>query len=180
MKLKPDEAALFFRLFFPLLDYVNEKYKVEPDFEKISASEKIDLWKAFNLAQFLWERPQLLDEYLQMFDFSDEDGRIILGWKRRLSGKFIIERHLKKGSVFILANDNSVYMVNGIFSDWNEMLGGAPLPVMVNATLIPFKDVIISDGLVSVSSVRFGRNYSAVFKEIYMNAKHRGTIITSF
>lgn len=167
MKLKPDEAALFFRLFFPLLDYVNEKYKVEPNLERISASEKIDLRKIFNVAQFLWKRPQLLDEYLQMSDASDEDGRIILGWKRRISGTFIIERHLKKGSVFIFANDNSVYMVNGIFSDWNEMLGGAPLPIMVEATLIPFKDVIISDGMVSVSNVHFGRNYSDVFKDLY-------------
>ena len=71
-------------------------------------------------------------------------------------------------------------MVNGIFSDWNEMLCGAPLPLMVKATLIPFKDVIISDELVSMFRVHFGRNYSNAFKEVYMNAKRSGTIITSF
>lgn len=180
MKLKPDDAALFFRLFFPLLDYVNAKYKVEPTFEKISASAKTDLQKVFNVAQFLWKRPTLLDEYLQVSDASDEDARIILGWKRRISGTFVVERHLKKGSVFILTNDNSVYMVKGIFSDWNEMLCGAPLPTMVNATLIPYKDVIISDGMVSVFNVHLGRNYSDAFKEVYMNAKRNGTIKTSF
>ena len=52
-----------------------------------------------------------------MSDFSDEDGRIIQGWKRRISGKFVVERHLKKGSVFILPDDNSVYMVNGQTTD---------------------------------------------------------------
>lgn len=179
MKLKPDDAALFFRLFFPLLDYVNEKYKVEPGLGRIAAPGKVDLRKAFNVAQFLWKRLPLLDEYLQVFDIPDEYRGIVLKWKRRISGTFIIERHLKKGSVFILTDDASVYMVNGIYSDWNEMLQGASLPIMVKATLIPFGNVIISDGLVSTSNVYFGRNHASEFRKIYMNAKNCGTIKTN-
>lgn len=86
MKLKPDDAALFFRLFFPLLDYVNEKYKVEPGLGRIAAPGKVDLRKAFNVAQFLWKRLPLLDEYLQVFDIPDEYRGIVLKWKRRISG----------------------------------------------------------------------------------------------
>ena len=179
MKLSPDDAELFCRLFFPLLDYVNEEYKVEPGLEKIAAPGQVDLRKAFNVAQFLWERTSLLDEYLQVCDVPVEYHEIVLGWKRRISGTFIIERHLKKGSVFILTDNASVYMVNGIYSDWNEMLGGAPLPLMVEATLIPFKDVIVSDGLVSASGIRFGRNYVGEFRDIYLNAKRCGNIYTN-
>lgn len=45
------------------------------------------------------------------------------------------------------------------------------LPIMLNATLIPFKDKIISDGLVIPYSVCFGKGYSSEFKNIYLTAK---------
>ena len=77
------------------------------------------------------------------------------------------------------ADDNSVYLVNGIFSSWEEMLQDTPLPVILQATLLPFKNVIISDGLISVQPVRFGRNIAVDFKETYMIAKRSGTLITN-
>ncbi len=52
-------------------------------------------------------------------------------------------------------------------------------PVMLTATLLPWKDVIISDGLVSITNINFGKTYSSDFKEIYLNAKRSGIIIKS-
>ena len=42
--------------------------------------------------------------------------------------------------------------------------------------LLPFKNAIISDGLVSVIPIIFGPNSKADFKEIYMDAKRNGEI----
>ena len=50
---------------------------------------------------------------------------------------------------------------------------------MLTATLLPWKDVIISDGLVSITNINFGKTYSSDFKEIYLNAKRSGIIIKS-
>ena len=50
----------------------------------------------------------------------------------------IFERHLKKGSVFISTNDESVYLVNGIIDSWEDMLSGVPTPIIVDAVLLPF------------------------------------------
>ena len=75
--------------------------------------------------------------------------------------------------------NNSVHLVNGIVSSWEEMLRAAPMPTLLNATLLPFKNVIISDGLVSVAPVMFGPSSRADFKEIYMDAKKNGKIKTS-
>lgn len=88
----------------------------------------------------------------------------------------MLERHLKKGSVFISIDTEEVYMVNGILSSWEEMFDDRPLPILLQATLIPFKDTIITDGLVTPFDVRFGRGYSSDFKEIYRNAKQNKTI----
>ena len=96
------------------------------------------------------------------------------GWKRRKAGRYILERHLKKDSVFISAEDGAVYMVKGLFSTWAEMLGECP--VLLDAVLIPFRDSIISDGLVAPYNINFGKGATEDFKEAYMNAKRNHTI----
>lgn len=55
----------------------------------------------------------------------------------------------------------------------------AIVPVLLNITLLPWNDVIISDGLVSITNIHFGRSYSYDFKEIYLNAKCNRKIIKS-
>ena len=96
------------------------------------------------------------------------------GWKRCKPGRYILERHLKKGSVFISAEDGGVYMVKGLCSTWEEMLGETP--VLLDAVLIPFRDSIISDGLVVPYRIYFGKGARADFKDAYMNAKKNQTI----
>ena len=59
------------------------------------------------------------------------------------------------------------------------MLRNAPMPTLIGATLLPYKNVIISDGLVSVMPIIFGPNSKADFKEIYMDAKKNGKIKTT-
>ena len=107
----------------------------------------------------------------------EEQREIILSWKRCISGTFIIERHLKKGSVFISDDNDTVYLVNGIIDSWEEMIP-APAPMIVKATLLPFRDIIISDVLVSAFPIRFGWNMADGFKETYMTAKKNKTIIS--
>ena len=98
---------------------------------------------------------------------------IVAGWKQCKPGRYILERHLKKGSVFISAEDGAVYIVKGLFSTWAEMLGEAP--VLLDATLIPFRGSIISDGLVMPHRICFGSGARADFKDAYMNAKRNNT-----
>ena len=165
-------------MFLPLLDYVNETYHVTVESVHFEG-ESIDPQDALDAARFLWERTWIIDDYLADVQLPEDNRDILVSWKRCITGTFIVERHLKKGSVFISADDNSVYLVNGIFSSWEEMLQDTPLPVILQATLLPFKNVIISDGLISVHPVRFGRNIAVDFKETYMIAKRSGTLITN-
>ena len=183
MTLDTENAKLFFKLFLPILDYVNLKYHVlENDgkfMEKWTLSQGINVQSALKTANKLWSDDTLIDEYLAQAQLSDENKNIVSSWKKHISGKFILERHLKKGSIFISMNDEKVYLVKGLNSTWSEMLDGMPPPVLLNATLLPWKDVIISDGLVALTPVYFGKGYSTEFKEIYMNAKHNSIIFNS-
>ena len=118
------------------------------------------------------------EEYLAIAELPKEYAQIVAGWKQCKPGRYILERHLKKGSVFISAEDGSVYMVKGLFSTWAEMLGESP--VLLDAVLIPFRGSIISDGLVVPYHIYFGKGAREDFKEAYMNAKRNHTIHFSF
>ena len=183
MTLDTENAKLFFKLFLPILDYVNLKYHVlendEKFMEKWSLSQGVNVQNALKTANKLWSDGTLIDDFLAQAQLSDESRNIVSSWKKYISGKFILERHLKKGSIFISLDDEKVYLVKGLNSTWREMLDGMPPPVLLNATLLPWKDVIISDVLVMFTPVYFGKGYSTEFTEIYMNAKHHSTIFHS-
>ena len=174
MTLEKQDAELFYQLWFPLLDYVNQKYQVCPSMGTIDRNRGVDAADAKKVANYLWSHTEVLQEYLAQADLSEELAQIVAGWAQCKPGKYIMERHLKKGTVFISEDDQTVYMVKGLFSTWEEMLGKGP--VLLDAVLIPFKDTIISDGLVRVYPFHFGRGYSEAFKDIYRKAKEGKTI----
>ena len=179
MVLSKEDAKLFYELFFPLLNYINNKFKINNEIQKLYYGKAVDLHAAKEIADRLWGNTELIDEYLAEKKLPEKHKNIIWGWKKRISGKFIVERHLKKGTIFIQAENNEVYLVSGIISSWEEMLCGRPLPVIMEAVLIPFGNVIISDGLVSVSNIFFGKNLRSEFKDIYLSAKKTGNIHSS-
>ena len=73
----------------------------------------------------------------------------------------------------------SVYQVRGINSSWEEMFFYMQPPVMIDATLLPYRGIITSDGLVSSLPVSFGGGIKKEFREIYSSAKTRKQILTS-
>ena len=87
-----------------------------------------------------------------------------------------MERHLKKGTIFISLENEEVYQVSGIISSWEEMFFGAPMPLIIEATFMPFRDVIISDGLVMPYNILIGGGMKRMFKDSYMAAKKSGQI----
>ena len=174
MRLEQSEAALFYQLWFPLLDFVNRKYHVCPKAGRIDQTHGVDGRDAKAIADYLWSHIAVIEEYLAVAELPEEYAQIIAGWKQCKPGRYILERHLKKGSVFISAEDGAVYMVKGLFSTWEEMLGESP--VLLDAVLIPFRGSIISDGLVVPYRICFGKGAIEDFKEVYMNAKRNHTI----
>ena len=177
MRLERSDAELFYQLWFPLLDFVNRKYHVCPSTETIDQEQGVDACNAKAIADYLWSHSGVIEEYLAVAALPNEYAQIVAGWKRCKPGRYILERHLKKGSVFISAEDGAVYVVKGLFSTWEEMLGESPM--LLDAVLIPFRDSIISDGLVAPYRIYFGKGATEDFKEVYMNAKRNHTIYFS-
>ncbi len=179
MILSDKDGQLFYKLWLPLLDYVNEKFKVNKKLKNIANSQGLNPTDVKEIANVLWDNTEIIDEYLSKKGQSlpDEHKEIVKSWKCCVQGTFIMERHLKKGTIFISSEDEEVYQVYGIVSSWEEMFPFAPLPLILEATFIPFRNVIISDGLVLPYNVLIGSNMKKQFKDIYMTAKKNGTLI---
>ncbi len=178
MILSEADAKLFFELWLELLDHTNKKYKVNPQLSEISPKVSLPIKKIMTVSDWLWEHPGEIDSYLsENSHLSTEQQEIVCGWKRFVRGSFIVERHLRKGSVFISSQTLKVYLVKGITDPWDYLLRHEPLPVMLHATLIPFRDTIISDGLVRPYDLMFGGGMKQELKDIYLSAKKNGKVI---
>lgn len=184
--LSPEGRRTFFRLFIPLLDFTNQKYEISEclsDDLRMGCPDTQDLKE---VADVLWANTETINEYIEateeQFGLEENDCRLLKSWRQPVSGRFILERHLAKGSVFIDAENTEtmkVYLVKGLTEPWSEMLSDFRPPILLQATLIPFGNCIITDGLVYPHNIIFGTGARSDFKDFYMHAKQNGKIITS-
>ena len=181
MILTNNDAKYFYDLWIPLLDYINKKYKILPELYGMNSPAGLPIQKIAIIANKLWENTAIIDEYISSSDSLNQNDKVqIMMWKDYfIHDEFIIDRHLKDGSIFISPHTEKVYLVKGIYSSMREMLDGLPMPQIVTATLIPFKDVIIHDGIVMPYGVTLGKNVSDQSKELYRSAKANNEIIKS-
>ena len=177
MTLSQEDGQLYYKLWRPLLDFVNRTYGINKKLKNIAEAKNLDPAEVKEVANKLWSEVEIIDRYIKENpELPAEHKEIIQSGKRRIQGKFIMERHLKKGTIFISMENEQVYQVSGIISSWEEMFYGASMPLIVEATFIPFRDVIISDGLVIPYNIILGGGMKRMFKDVYMAAKKSGQI----
>lgn len=178
MKLLEEDCLRFYNIWFNLLDYTNTKYKVTPNIKDLAHSTGINAEDISPLRDRLWMDNVILDEIVATnpFQFSEADISIVNSWRNRVSGKFILLKHLKNYSI-LLSNDN-IYGVIGIVSPFAEMFPSFVLPLMVEAVLLPFEGKIIYDSLLTKYPVSFGGGAKKGFQEEYRELKSKLGIVT--
>ena len=181
--LSSEESSNFFRLFLPLLQAVNYNYEISDTLEEQLRAGRPSMRDLKEVAAALWEDTGILDEYIkavaEQCGLPEEDRLVLESWKHPVSATFVLERHLSKGSIFINPETGKVYLVKGLTQKWSEMFPWAKPPIVLEATLIPSCGCIISDGLVAPLRVSLGPRYKDSFKQLYLEAKQSGKIITS-
>ncbi|WP_323088531.1 hypothetical protein [Allobaculum sp. JKK-2023] len=78
--------------------------------------------------------------------------------------------------MLILDNDR-VYCVSPFVSNWQEMVRDQQLPVMIETTLLPFKNQTTYDGLLRKMPMMFGPGVRSNLKEVYSTVRKAGAII---
>src|SRR5205823_14622393 len=110
---------------------------------------------------------------------SDDELGIVRSWQHLVAGRFYVFRELAKYTVFLSTEKQPIaYGVLALSQPFEELVGPY-LPVLTQTVLLPFKDKIVYDGLMSSYRISFGpgirRNLNQDFKE----AKLRHGIVTS-
>jgi hypothetical protein len=180
MNISREDADLFFRLMWGVQHYVNAQLNIVPDVESPEAYGRLDSQAKLKVREALYADPQLLERFVAAnpAHLSSDELQIVRGWKRFVAGEFYVFRFLKRYAVFISASGAArVYGVLGLYAHLEDVVGDFPLPVLVQAVLLPFKGRIIYDGVFMPYSVTFGPGIRGELNEIYQRAKQNGAII---
>lgn len=179
MKLCKEDVELFYKLYHPLLIYVNKKYNIANGVN--SPEDFRDLEEVYSFREKLFENPKLIDLFVREnpYKFSPEELEIIRGWRNFVKGDFVVFRYLEKYTIFLDTKEPpKAYGVLALNASLKEVLGPY-LPIMVKAVLLPFKGKIVYDSLLRAYNVVFGGGMRREFNEAYQEAKHRFGVITS-
>lgn len=182
MNLPKVETDLFYKLHGSLLAFANRELKILPPGTPPEQIRKQPLDQIVKLRDACYDKPAILEQYLTTNPdrFPTDELLIVASWRHRITGEFYIMRYLKTYTVFMsLKEPIHLYGVLGLIDPLEVVLRGAPLPTMVLATLLPFRDRIIYDGLISPYRVFFGPGIRRSANETYSRLKEREGIIES-
>ena len=175
MVLSIEERKLFFKNWLGLLSFVNKKHKVIKNFGNPKNPFGLNIDDIKEIREKLWKNTLIIDEYLHNCKISKEDIMIISLWKKRIKGKYMVIKDLKKFTVLMDFENKKLYGVHGISNSINEMIPS--IPMMVETVLLPFSGKIIFDSIMGIDNVYFGKNMRQSFHEEYMELKNSIGII---
>lgn len=152
----------YYKLYFALLNYVNNKYNIEPTIKKIYKQEGLDVNKLSLINDYLFEHKEEINSFIKEnpYKFNTKELEKVNKFKNSVtSNKFIIvgfERDYTK----ILSEDGKIYMVKGVRSNIDRLVNPNNLPIIISTTLLMFDNNIIYNSFFNniSESIRFG-NY---------------------
>lgn len=146
--LSEKEADDFYRIYFALLEYVNQKYKVVKGL-RILGGYSLNPEDIDKVITILWgNKNKIIKEYVKKnpFNLSEKDMGVTKGFIRGIKGMFIIYDFEKDYT--LMSDEDYTYMVKGLRSNIDEIIDNDSLPIAVEAVLLPFGDKIVIDGII--------------------------------
>jgi hypothetical protein len=181
MRLSDEDIELFYKLYHPLLVYINKKLGIIKGLNSTEDMKKFSIEEINKIREQLYKEPELIDAFVREnpFNFSADELKLVSSWRNFIKGKFYVFRYLKNFTVFLDTNEPpKAYGVLALKSTFEKMLG-PNLPILVEAVLLPFKDKITYDSILPSYRIFFGGGIRRSLNDNYQQAKSRFSIITS-
>lgn len=182
MLLPPHELELFAKLHRALMFFVDRRLKVIPDeisspetFAALSPEVRVKVRDALTanvelIQSFVAENPAHL---------SEDELDIVRSWRHLVADKFYIFRELTNYTVFLSTTSPAVAYGVVALSLPFAVLIGPRLPVLTKTVLLPFKNIVVYDGLSTSYNISFGPGIRRSLNETFKDAKDRHGIVTS-
>jgi hypothetical protein len=181
MSLPGKDVQLYYKLHWSLLYYVNKKHNIIKGIKTPDQLKKAPLDETYKLREKLYKDTKLIDSYVHENPSKLPPGEleIVADWKHFINKSFIILKTYKKYTVFL--DEDTPPRAYGVLSLVTpiEEIFESPLPLLVDAVLLPYKNSIIYDGIMMMHNIIFGRGILSDFNETYREAKARFGVIQS-
>jgi len=180
MLLSRNDCELFFKLHRSLMHFVNQRLNVVPEvagpdeFGALPPETRVEVRNA------LLDHLDLVDAFVESNPdrLGEDELQIVASWRHQVSGTFYVFRQLKNYMVFLSSADPPVaYGVVALSEPFEDVIGPR-LPQMTKTVLLPFKDKIVYDGLLSGYNISFGGGIKRMLNDSYRRAKERMGIAT--
>jgi hypothetical protein len=176
MILTPEETELYYKLHWALLAHTNRRLGIIPNITTIDDTLALSTAEKMDIREALYEDPDVMESFVteNPEGFSADEVAIIASWRHRVSGNFYIARYLKRYTIFLsTTKPERLYGVLGLLDPIEDIFAGRPLPIYIQAVLLPFRDKIIYDGLLSTYNIYFGGGIRSSVKDTYNRIKRR-------
>lgn len=155
--LSDQEVTLFYKLYFGLLYYTNQKYRINPQIKNLHKPVGINPHDIREIVEKFWmEKDKLISEFMKKnpLKFNQEELNMVQEFTKGKRGLYILIRYDAEYTVFM--DDARVYMVKGLNCNIDDIISNDRLPVPMMTTLIPFKNHIVYDGMLSEFPISIG------------------------
>ena len=165
--LSKKEADLFYKIYFGLLDFTNQKFKIKPGY-KIYNKTGINPQDISEIVDKFWKTKDgvVLEFCLaNPYKFNSEEIKMTQNFRKGFRDMFIIVEY-QKDYTAMMCNDKA-YMIKGINSNIDEVIPYKDLPYVVLTSIIPFGDKLIYDGLFMSYNISFGMGFKKTVERDY-------------
>lgn len=128
MQLPPQQVERFYRIWFPLLHYVNKQVHLTTTFLDAPRPGAISQADAMLIRNALWANDGVRESFIATnpAGLPSADLALVASWQYRIAEGFFIVRHLKKYSVFLSEGPEAkahAYGVLGLVSPIEDIVG---------------------------------------------------------
>lgn len=181
--LSHDDAKIVFRVFDAIDTFVLKESGID---QRVAAAKKPvdpDVLRG-ELRDYWYNNPAIVDQFIQSTEganLTEEEKQLLLSWKNPLRGKFLCVKYYADYAVLIPMDNKedgiNYYAVLGLTEDFDVLIP-YKLPSVISTALLPYKDVIIWDGLIGQYGLSFGRTMASTFINECSQFRKEGRIIS--
>lgn len=167
--LSRSDANRFYKIYFALLEFTNNKYKINPSL-KLYNKKGINPYLIRDIVDKFWEnKDSIVLEFClaNPYKFNKEELEIASEFKNGIQRVFIIAKYEQEYTGFML--EDKIYMVKGVNDNIDNIIHYKDLPCVVTTSIIPFKGILIYDGMLRGLEITMGNDFDQMVEREYNN-----------
>ena len=165
--LSKNDAKLFYKIYFALLEFTNKKYNIKPGF-KIYNKKGINPYQLRDIVNSFWDNKNtiVLEFCLaNPYKFSNDELEITNKFKDGIRDIVIIAKY-ESEYTGVMCKDKT-YMIKGINVNIDNVISYDKLPLPVMTSIIPFKNILVYDSLLIELGIDMGNVFNKIVADEY-------------